>query len=248
MSDAQGYSSPTSYRKKMGMMGKWDSTMEEAYNKIKSGNWKGEDLDVVWQPLKPFVYSQIRKNTGANTMKEIKVSVQNKNSEYLLLMADALLRGDQSKNKLLAIYDFMEESAYTNGKYNARGIDTIQFDTAVKAGLMGVIDINNIDNVEDIKQALKNAVYSDDTMSGYDNEFVHEIPYEDYSIQQEVPAHLMDNQQLFGTQLRILSISDITPGTTFTIYNYNQKEQIWFPDYDNINSYSFFIFKMCRSF
>ena len=32
VADAQGYSSPTSYRKKMGMQGKWTPEMEEAYN------------------------------------------------------------------------------------------------------------------------------------------------------------------------------------------------------------------------
>ena len=48
VTDGQGYSSPTSYRKKMGMMGKWSNQMEDAYEKIKSGNWNGEDLDVVW--------------------------------------------------------------------------------------------------------------------------------------------------------------------------------------------------------
>ena len=147
VTDGQGYSSPTSYRKKLGMMGKWDHTMEEAYNKIRSGKWNGEDLNVVWQPLKPFVYSQIRKTTGAKTMKEMKVPVQNKNSEYLLLMGEALLRGDQSQNKLLAIYDVMEDSAY-GGKehiptnYTGKGIDTVQFDTAVKSGLVEAIDIN----------------------------------------------------------------------------------------------------------
>lgn len=97
VADAQGYSSPTSYRKKMGMMGRWSTEMDEAYNKIKSGEWNGEDLNVIWQPLKPFVYSQIRKTSGVNTMSELKVPVQNKNSEYLLIMADAILRGNQKE-------------------------------------------------------------------------------------------------------------------------------------------------------
>ena len=46
--------------------------------KIKSGNWNGEDLNVVWQPLKPFVYSQISKISGSSVMDELKVPVQNK--------------------------------------------------------------------------------------------------------------------------------------------------------------------------
>jgi hypothetical protein len=31
VADAQGYSSPTSYRKKLGMMGQWTDEMERAY-------------------------------------------------------------------------------------------------------------------------------------------------------------------------------------------------------------------------
>lgn len=215
VADAQGYSSPTSYRKKMGMMGKWSLEMEEAYNKILSGDWNGEDLNVVWQPLKPFVYSQIRKSSGVSTMSELKVAVQNKNSEYLLIMADAILRGNKNENKLSAIYDFMEESAYTNGAYNGKGIDTVQFESAVKSGLMGVIDINKLSTVSEIKDALREAVYVNDE---YDNQRVHEIAFEDYGIQQEVPAHLVDNEQLMGSQFRILSVSDISGDATFKIH------------------------------
>lgn len=236
VADAQGYSSPTSYRKKMGMMGRWNEEMEEAYERIVKGNYNLNDLNVVWQPLKPFVYSQIPKSSGASTMTELKVPVQNKNSEYMLLIADALMRGDNQKNKLIAIFDFMEDSAYDgrvseNGKvikegtYNGIGIDTVQFESAVNSGSMGSIDINQLETYEEVKEALNKAVYyntdksetSDNAMDRYNDQFVHTISYEDYGIQQEVPAHLVDHQQLMGSQIRILSISDITPGTIFEV-------------------------------
>ena len=60
------------------MAGKWTPEMEEAYKTIRDGKWNGEDLKVVWQPLKPFVYSQIKKASGASTMSSLKVPVQNK--------------------------------------------------------------------------------------------------------------------------------------------------------------------------
>lgn len=268
VADAQGYSSPTSYRKKMGMMGKWTSEMEEAYNRIKSGNFHVNDLGVVWQPFKPFVYSQIRKSSGAETMSEIKVPVQNKNSEYLIILADALMRGGNKTNKLTTIFDFMENSAYDNrvivrggkvykngkpisykgytskqgkvyhkgnevadgtiieeGVYNGKGIDTIQFESAVNSGSMGAIDINNTDDYNEIQNILNSHAYYNDDMSEtsdndqdrYDDRYVHEISFEDYGIQQEVPAHLVDHQQLMGSQVRILSISDITENTTFSV-------------------------------
>ena len=46
--------------------------------------------------------------------------------------------------------------------------------------------------------------------------FVNGAPYK-VEIQQEVPAHLVDHQQLMGSQMRILSISDITPNTDFEV-------------------------------
>lgn len=243
VADAQGYSSPTSYRKKMGMSGKWDDSMEEAYDRIKKGNFNVNDLGVVWQPLKPFVYSQITKESGAESMVNLKVPVQNKNSEYLLILADAITRGGNKVNRLTAIFDFMEDSAYDgriseNGKvikegtYNGIGIDTVQFESSVKSGKMGVIDINDLESYEDIKSVLNEATYFDSSkmeveengMDRYNDQYIHTIPFEDYGIQQEVPAHLIDHNQLMGSQMRILSISDITPGTIFKIGDREMKD------------------------
>lgn len=245
VADAQGYSSPTSYRKKLGMMGRWTTEMEEAYDRIIEGNYNVNDLGVLWQPFKPFVYSQIRKPSGASAMSELKVPVQNKNSEYLLFLADAIMKGNKQTNKLVAIFDFMEDSAYDgrvskNGKvikkgvYNGRGIDTVQFESAVNSGSMGSIDLNNIDKYEDIKEALNNAVFYDRTTKEYNDQYVHSISFADYGIQQEVPAHLVDHQQLMGSQIRILSISDITPGTTFEVRGESISDEELKDEYQNL--------------
>lgn len=234
VTDAQGYSSPTAYRKKMVMAGSWDETMEKAYQRIAKGEYNVNDLGVVWQPLKPFVYSQIRKTTGVSKMSEIKVPVQNKNSEYMLLLADALMRGAGRQSTLGAIFDFMEESHLERdekgnpikGTYRQDGIDTVQFESAVKSGLMGVIDINDMP-YKKIKDTLESAVYyssdkqasTDNDMDRYNDQFVHTIPFEDYGIQQEVPAHLVDHMQAMGSQVRILSISDISDGARFQVHN-----------------------------
>ena len=234
VTDAQGYSSPTAYRKKMIMAGSWDETMEKAYQRIAKGEYNVNDLGVVWQPLKPFVYSQIRKTTGVSKMSEIKVPVQNKNSEYMLLLADALMRGAGRQSTLGAIFDFMEESHLERdekgnpikGTYRQDGIDTVQFESAVKSGLMGVIDVNDMP-YKKIKDTLESAVYyssdkqasTDNDMDRYNDQFVHTIPFEDYGIQQEVPAHLVDHMQAMGSQVRILSISDISDGARFQVHN-----------------------------
>lgn len=259
VTDAQGYSSPTSYRKKMGMQGKWTTEMEEAYERIRKGDFNVNDLGIVWQPMKPFVYSQIRKPGGSSTLSEIKVPIQNKNSEYLLLLADALMRGGKKQSKLAAIFDFMEESAYdgrktsfnpkTNtyevieeGTYNGIGIDTAQFNSAVKSGESGVIDINGVDSYEDVKKILNNAVYlnsdrtapADNNHDRYNANYVHTYSFEDYGIQQEVPAHLADHEQLMGSQMRILSISDITPGTKFQVGDRTLESDKLIEEYQNL--------------
>lgn len=242
--DAQGYSSPTSYRKKQGMAGRWNDEMEEAYNRIKSGNFNVNDLGVVWQPMKPFVYSQIRKPSGSQIMTNLKVPVQNKNSEYLLILADAIMRGGNKVNKLSAIYDFMEDSAYdgritefdenTNtykvlkeGTYNGKGIDTVQFISAVNSGALGAVDITRAQSYSEVKNILNSHTYinsdklptKENNNDRYNVQYVHTIPFEDYGIQQEIPAHFVDHEQLMGSQLRILSISDIRKGTLFKVGN-----------------------------
>ena len=219
IADAQAYSSPTSYRKKMHIFGKWDQAQEDLYNKVVKGDGSITDLEILWQPLKPFVYSQISKSSPG-LYDKIKVGVQNKNSEYLLIIADAILRGNQRPNRLSAIFDVMEESSHTEGQINDHGIDTVQFESTVKAGLTGIININDdafVDlssvTVDDIKKVITDKIYTIDEQGNqiYNEAYVHSIPFEDYAMQQEVPAHFKGEQQQ-GSQDRILGLSD-TPNT-----------------------------------
>ena len=216
--DAQAYSSPTSYRKKMHWFGKWDMNQENAYQKVISGDFTDEDLDVVWQPLKPFVYSQIEKESGVDSMPLIKMGVQNKNSEYLLLMADALMRAAGVDSKLGAIYDIMERSqgdwvTESDGTrrfvQNKRGIDTVMFESAVKVGLTGVIDLNSM-TPDQIREKFWDGegILKGKDGAPYNQVYVHEISAEHYTIQQEVPAHFKGQQQM-GSQARIHVIADL---------------------------------------
>ena len=237
VADAQGYSSPTSYRKKMFIFGKWSREAENIYQKLLTGDYNYHDLQVAFQPLKPFVYSQIEKPTGLENgpLKSLKMPVQNKNSEYLLIMADAILQGEDTgqPNLLRAIYEVMEESAKSSP---TKGIDTIQFESTVKSGLMGRNDINRVlgggkwnelIEVKDpntgktvqrtrgevaAKAYLQNNLYIKNEQGkviGYNPTFVHEIPFEDYCIQQEVPEHFKDHDQQHGSQIRMITPSDL---------------------------------------
>lgn len=214
VADAQGYSSPASYRKKAFVFGKWSRRAEEIYQKLKSGEYTYSDLQVAFQPLKPFVYTQISKPANAEgaPITNLKVAIQNKNSEYLLIMADAILQGEDTgrPNLLRAVYEVMEESVKSD---STKGIDTVQFESTVKSGLMGAIDIKQFQYAEDgevkAKAAMRAAIYADGKGGEYNSSTVHEIPFEDYCLQQEVPPHFKNHEQAHGSQVRFIIPSDL---------------------------------------
>ena len=245
VADAQGYSSPTSYRKKAFIFGKWSKKAEDIYQKLRKGDYNYSDLSVAFQPLKPFVYSQIEKSSGVPNapLDKFKVPVQNKNSEYLLIMADAILQNENTgrPNLLRAIYEVMEESHYDeDGNYKTDGIDTVQFESTVKSGLMGRINLNKYVNDADgeakAKAVMEACLYETtsktvqevnpetreiedvtiNTKTGkYSQTYVHELPFEDYCLQQEVPEHFKNHEQVHGSQLRYIVVSELATKDSF---------------------------------
>ena len=238
--DAQAYSCATSYRKKAFMFGKWSKSAEAVYHKLKKGEYVSmSDIQTAFQPLKPFVYSQIAKSSGVKDapMPKLRVGIQNKNSEYLLIMAEALIQNENTgkPNLLRAINEFMEETA---DRFPTRGIDTIEYGSAVKVGKQTrLIDISKATSVEDAKEIMRAHVFKGYKKGTWDTyqvedpnnpytEKVDTIPAEDYSIQQEVPAHFRDHQQAEGSQSRAITPSDLpsvdangNPVTFATGYN-----------------------------
>ena len=131
VADAQAYRSLKSLRAVLDMMGAWTPEMQESFDRFESGNWDMSDFNRVWQTIKPFVFTQIEKPDGLGG--SIKVSHQNKNSEFLLLSMYSMIAGATGKSaKLQAINRFMDD----------HDIDVVQFESAVKAGGQGKIDIS----------------------------------------------------------------------------------------------------------
>lgn len=204
VADAQAYRSLKSYREIMIMAGTWggpEGPNETAYQHLIHGTWTKEDFNVVWQSIKPFMYTQIMQDdpTGG----KLKVPVQHKNSEFLLLAATVLNSPINQSPILRALNEFMDENQ----------IDCVMFESAVKVGCQGTIDINNLD-AKGVKETLNKYIMK----NGEQNpEVVHTIPYEDYGIQVENPQHAVDAMNLIGTQQRKLGISDISDDAEFTI-------------------------------
>lgn len=232
VTDGQGYSCPTSYRKKAFIFGRWTKEAEEIYKKIKDGKATYIEIAKAFQPFKPFVYSQIIKylNISEAPLSSLKVPVQFKNSEYLLILADAILQGEETgrPNLLRAIFNVMEESHFDQktGKYKTDGIDTIQFESTTKSGLSTPINIAEFienPNGEALATAkLKAYIYKTEEVKGeegeksayrmtnqYDLNVVDVIPFEDFSIQQEIPEHFKNHEQPQGSQERYITLADL---------------------------------------
>lgn len=247
VTDGQSFSSPTATRKKLIMQGEWTDEMEKAYKQIKKGNFNIDNLGVLIQPSKPFVTANVAKVSDSPTMVLRKVPLQDKNSEYTLLLAAALAESTGKPSKMTAIFNFMEKTAELHPR---QGIDTVHFASVGKISLRGVISLpsdaeiqSGEYSIEDVEQILMDAVNkkadsnntervlsSDEDLSFfseengltfeetvYDNDYVDTIPVSDYIVQQETPAHFLDHEQLYGSQSRILGLSDITPGTKFDV-------------------------------
>lgn len=218
VTDGQAYSSLSSMRKKMFMFGKWSREAEDFYNKVKAGHWDHTDFQTHFNPLKPFTYSQTSKSTGVDNapISNFKLGVQNKNSEYMLLIAGAILEESGQPNILQVLSDVMEDSVK---KVSAdKCLDSIQFESAVKTGITGVIDITSFINkpngAEALKTYLESRIYNDD--GTYNALHVHELNYEDFKIQQDIPDHFIDHFQAWGSQIRMITPSDLDINSSFT--------------------------------
>ena len=224
VADAQAYRSLSSYRAILGMSGQWTDEMETAYNNLKNGTWNANDFNIIWQTKKPFVYTQVNNISGLEGHTGIKTPVQHKNSEFLLLAIHGLVAGPLNKSgKLRALNDFMEK----------KGIDVIQFESAVKVGKQGIIDINGLNDYNEVFDTLNKAI----TINGVENpNVVHTISYEDYGIQTETPEHLIDIVQLIGTQIRKLITADIPDNATLTVNGKSFSKKEWLDLYNAINT------------
>lgn len=226
ITDGQSLNSPSSIRKKMKLAGEWDNEMETAYKKILSGNFDLNDIGIFLNPKKPFVYANVTKRSSSYTMAYRKVPLQDKNSELLIVLADAILRNDGKDNYFTKVFNLMESTHWSKydfknhkpadgATYLNDGIDTVHFDSVAKVGLNKTIDLNNIshDEIERfIKSNLLNTTGNkrfDGSSLRYNDQYVDEIDIDEYLEQQVVPGHLLEHYQLFGSQDRVLGVGDI---------------------------------------
>ncbi len=148
--DGQAYRSLSSFKSVTKMMGKWSAEMEKAFNNFENETWDMSDFYVVWNTLKPYVFTIDDVPTGVDETKfgkTMPVPHQNKNSEFLLLaMYGMLSRVAGQSSVMRGLNRFMEEN----------DIDVAQFESAAKVGGQGIINLNYS------RVKLNNALYNKD--------------------------------------------------------------------------------------
>lgn len=189
--DGQGHRSLTAFRKVCIMRGIWNTTYEGLYRKLKEFE-KKDSLDesdiktviafkAIIQCLKPFLFTKEAipiKDNSGNVVNTLFVGVQHKYAEDILIPC-LLPKG----SKLRELAQYMEDN----------NIDVVLADSAVKVGAWGQVDIDsNEDTIGNILSKAK----------------VHELNYEDYRIQSNVPAHI-NVERALGTQVRKLVLGNI---------------------------------------
>lgn len=201
VTDAQSYRSLDSYMAVKCMIGDWTQQMETAYNNILNDKWSATDMMTVFNTLKPYVYTQTAIDSGVAGKGKVKQHIQHKNSEFLLLATYNLVSGALGRSKKLRILDqFMRDNQ----------IDVVHFESVVKVGKQGTIDVSQFDenNPEEFRKYLEKAIRTED--GNYNPQVVHEISYEDYGIQMETGQHIVDTNNLVGTQVQRLIGGDIS--------------------------------------
>ena len=218
VADAQAYRSLRSYRRVLIMAGRWTQEYEDAYRRLLDRTWDIRDFNIMFQALKPFMYSQGARPSGINGWGNLKVPQQYKNSEAVLTSLYYTISSPINESgKLKAIDKFMEEN----------DIDVVMFESAVKTGNQAPIDLSQVDSYEDTRNLLNSTIRNED--GTVNQEVLHEFDYEDYGIQVETPEHLIDKYQLFGTQIRKLITSDISDDAKISIMGSKPltKEEWW---------------------
>mgnify|MGYP006872988421 CR=1 FL=1 len=241
VSDGQSWMSPTGYWKKLGMQGQNTEDIQQMIEKISNGNLNLNDIStILGQPQKPVVYGFQKLNYDDNDFifKHKSIPTYIKDSEITLLLADAIIRGAKEDAILTGFFELMEESHYTKtqwkdgnlkgqrGDYKNNGIDNITMSSAVKTGLKGTIDLSdktindyqvkhNCTKAEAVKNIIKEKIYNKD--GSYNQNYVTQISFDNYRIQQEVPPHLRNHKQQLGSQPRILMPIDFDANDSFEL-------------------------------
>lgn len=235
--DGQGYRTLDSYMSVLGMAGKAPKELHQAYEKIKeitSNVGRDEnltpeqiseltELQVIFQPLKPFFYGfeYVPLSNGETMI----IPVQNKYAEVLLI-PELLPAGSKLRDIAYYMQDNDIDVVGTTeiakvGNFGASDIDYVTDDDHNFVDAQGNIIKGGKKNPEFRSLAVK--VENNEQLSNQlDKTFIHELSYKDYRLQTNVPEHL-NASNLFGTQIRKLIMKGVNFKKDYSSYVKNKK-------------------------
>lgn len=223
VTDAQAFRTLKSFRATQIAADMWSDDDETAYNNIRKGTWTAQDFVILWNTRKPYLYTQTNQSDRVGGI--MRLAVQHKNSEMIMLTQAIFGSILHQSGKLKGLSEFMEDN----------NIDVAMFGTAVKVSGQSFIDLNGIEDAEEVKSKLQKEVYvgGTDTMN---TEVVHEYNWDDYGIQVATPEHNIDTTQLVGTQIRRLIGTDMNADAKFRIGNKELTRDQWKDYFNAVNT------------
>ena len=136
--DAQAFRNPFAFRAVLDMMGSWSDEMDDAFNRIINNEYDAGDFAIVWQAIKPFVFTNVPTDNGLGG--RMRVPHQHKNSEYLSLAFYDMIAMSTAKNMTLKNSEWLHGLGQFFDEHPE--IDVVQFESAVKVGGQGIIDLS----------------------------------------------------------------------------------------------------------
>lgn len=225
VTDAQAFRTLKSFRATQIAADMWSDDAETAYNNIRNNTWTAQDFVVLWNTRKPYLYTQVNQSDRVGGI--MRLAVQHKNSEMIMLTQAIFGSILHQSGKLKGLSEFMEDSN--------NNIDVAMFGTAVKVGGQSFIDLNGIENAEDVKSKLQKEVYIGGT-DAVNPEVVHEYNWDDYGIQVATPEHGINAIQLVGTQIRRLIGTDMGADAIFKVGNKSLTRDQWKDYFNAVNT------------
>lgn len=221
VTDAQAFRTLKSFRATQIAADMWSDDAETAYNNIRNNTWTAQDFVILWNTRKPYLYTQTNQSDRVGGI--IRLAVQHKNSEMIMLTQAIFGSILHQSGKLKGLSEFMED----------KNIDVAMFGTAVKVGGQGFIDLNGIEDAEEVKSKLQKEVFVGDTMNP---EVVHEYDWDDYGIQVATPEHGINAIQLVGTQIRRLVGTDMGADAMFKVGDKSLTRDQWRDYFNAVNT------------
>jgi pyruvate/2-oxoglutarate dehydrogenase complex dihydrolipoamide acyltransferase (E2) component len=187
--DAQGYVSLDRYEAIVKGAGRWNDSYATLFETVRRGErLNGQQLGLFLQPLKGFYYAR-----KFDPYLKKHVSSQIKYSSVPLI--PQLVQGSNIEK----LSKWMQEN----------NLDEVFFESAQKVGATNIISITD-----------KNGKINDEALSRFHvaNGYRHRRYSNDsWGIQLDVPDHLMDTDNLLGSQIAKLILSNLPAGNTYQV-------------------------------